>query len=160
MYKRGLGMPLPCDNHQDIIYFLFKNLEKNLPKRARPFLRQNRTADDVKGKNEIVPDISLFKKMYFDKEKSCWQYSDIVLNIEVVNNNGTKYSKESIEKLFKRCDSLQEAFLYNYESHIWVCYSRLNDFEPEESDYSRLLRLHLNDLAQVGETFEDVLRLY
>lgn len=26
--------------------------------------------------------------------------------------------------------------------------------------YSRLLRLHLNDLAQVGETFEDVLRLY
>ena len=24
MYKRGLGMPLPCDNHQDIIYFLFK----------------------------------------------------------------------------------------------------------------------------------------
>ncbi len=162
MYKRGLGMPLPCDNHQDVIYFLFKNLEKKVPKRVRPFLRQNRTADDVKGKNEIVPDISLFSKMSFDKEKNCWQYSDIVLNIEVVRNSGVKYSTEGIDKLFKRCKTLKEAFLYNYEKQDWIRYTRQNDGEikSEESDFSLLLHLHFNDLAKVGDTFEDVLKLY
>ncbi len=161
MYKRGLGMPLPCDNHQDVIDFLYGNLWNRLDKKTRPFLKQNRTADEVKGKNEVVPDISLFSRMNYDEEKNCWQYTGLILNIEVVRDGGAAYSEKSIEKLFRRCDTLKEAFLYNYESHIWSRYTRQGDGEiiVDVSDFSRLLRLHLNNLAKVGRTFEDVLKL-
>ncbi len=162
MYKRGLGMPLPCDNHQDVIDFLYGNLRLKLDKSARPFLKQNRTADEIKGKGEIVPDISLFSKIDFNEEKGCWQYNNIVLNIEVVRNNGAGYSIESIDKLFKRCDTLKEAFLYNYENHTWVRYSRQKDgnvTSPEESDFSEVLNLHLDNFAKVGHSIEDILEI-
>lgn len=162
MSKKGLGMPLPYDNHQDVVDFLYGNLRLKLKKSARPFLKQNRTADSVKGKGEVVPDISLFSKMDFDKERGCWQYSDIVMSIEVVRNYGVDHSVESIEKLFKRCDTLREAFLYNYESKTWTRYSRQEDGNmalPEESDFSEIFNLHLDKFAKVGDSIEDVLKL-
>lgn len=77
-------------------------------------------------------------------------------------NSGVKHSTEGIDKLFSRSKTLKEAFLYNYEKQIWTRYTRQDDGEikSEESDFSLLLNLHLNDLAKVGDTFEDVLKLY
>lgn len=161
MPKKGLGTPLSCDQHQDIVDFLYGNLKLKLKKNALPFLRQNRTADSIKGKCEIVPDICLFSKMDFDKDRNCWRYDDIVMCIEVVRNHSVDHSVESIEKIFSLCTSLKEAFLYNYESRIWIRYTRQDDGKatPEESDFSEIFNMHLDKLAIVGNSIEDILKI-
>ncbi len=161
MDKKGLGMPLPYDSHQDVIDFLYGNLRLKLKKKERPFLKQNRTADGIKGKGEVVPDISLFSKMIFDEKKKCWRYCDIIFNVEVVRNHGSEHSIESIDKIFHRCSTLREAFLYNYESQIWIRYYRQENGEikSEKSDFSEVFKLHLDKLAKVGQTIEDVLKI-
>ncbi len=160
MDYKGLGMPLPSVGHQDIVLWLYRRLLKKLPKKYRPNLcNSDRTADFIKGKGEIVPDICLFTNVRFDDG---WQHEGLLFEVEVVNCKGQKSSAENIERLFGRTESLQEAFLFNYEMDEWIRYTRQDDgrFKVEHSDFSRTFRTHLSRLAKVGASIEEYRQLF
>lgn len=70
--------------------------------------------------------------------------------IELVHNSDNeRYTKKVIEKAFLYADSLQEAFMYNYEKRVWYRFRRNNGCEMEVcEDWSEVFKLHLNDTLE------------
>ncbi len=146
----GLGMSTPAEPHSWVCKRLYDGLsiitrEKNKLEisnldREAPVYRWEKVG-------EIKPDIAYFSSV----EKASLMdvsYTKPIFEIEVVNNHGKKPSFENIKIVLQNVESMQEAFLYNYQTQKWTRYTPSGELEPnkEESDYSSVFKVHLDAL--------------
>ncbi len=74
-------------------------------------------------------------------------YEDPIFEIEVVDKHGKKHSLDNIDIILNKVASIQEAFLYNYETKGWTRYTPGNR-KGEKTDYSSTFEIHLNTLIE------------
>lgn len=148
----GLGMAQPPAVHQNICRQLIEGLTKKLKANFKRNVSYETAIDGFVNKEEIAPDVVFFKDTYYPKGSKKLKSENPIFLIEVVKSDGVEYSTGNIERVFKRCPSLKEAFLYNYETERWFRYRRNGstvESEPKETDYSQIFKMYLGSLLKV-----------
>ena len=112
----GLGMAQSPAVHQNICRQLIEGLTKKLKANFKRNVSYETAIDGFVNKEEIAPDVVFFKDTYYPKGSKKLKSENPIFLIEVVKSDGVEYSTGNIERVFKRCPSLKEAFLYNYET--------------------------------------------
>ena len=147
---KGLGMASPKEFHSLACKILYDGLSDHTRKRTNKLSRRNLDREaPVYGwgrKGEIKPDVAYFTSitMVSDIEAS---YEAPIFEIEVVRRHGEKKSLNNIKDVLEKVTSIQEAFLYNYETKEWTRYTPENH-KGEETDYSSIFEIHLNTLIE------------
>jgi hypothetical protein len=138
-YIEGLGMaPNNTSDHQIIQTNILQNYLVKFGR--RDILTETRLSDEVK----ITPDISIWEKVKLGEVPV-----NPLLTIEITHNiRNDRYSEKNVYASFKCFPSLQEAFVYNYDSDVWMRYRRTDKGVEKESgkDFSRLLGCYLHTL--------------
>ena len=141
-YIEGLGMaPNNTNTHQVIQTDILQNYLLKFGR--RDILTETRLSDEVK----ITPDISVWEKI--DRKGRTATPENPLLTIEITHNiRNDRYSEKNVYASFKYFPSLQEAFVYNYDSDVWMRYRRTNRGVEKESgkDFSRVLGCYLHTL--------------
>ncbi len=147
---KGLGMPSPGMIHSIACKILYDGLSDHTRKRTNKLSRRNldREAPVYKWgeKGEIKPDVSYFSSIRRISDINA-SYKSPIFEIEVVKKHGKNKSLNNIKKVLKEVTSIQEAFLYNYETKEWTRYTPGKQ-EGEETDYSSTFEIHLNTLIE------------
>lgn len=112
-------MAQPPAVHQNICRQLIEGLTKKLKAKFKRNVSYETAIDKFVNKDEFAPDVVFFKDTYYPKGSKKLKSENPIFLIEVVNREGVGPSSENIERAFKRCPSLKEAFLYNYETNRW-----------------------------------------
>lgn len=151
---KGLGMAQPQAVHQNICRQLIEGLTKKLKAKFKRNVSYETAIDKFVNKDEIAPDVVFFKDTYYPKGSKKLKSENPIFLIEVVNREGVGPSSENIERAFKRCPSLKEAFLYNYETDRWMRYRRpsaMENFNSKETDYSQVFKMYLGALLKIDK---------
>ncbi len=147
---KGLGMASPRKIHSLACKILYDGLSDHTRKRTNKLSRRNLDREaPVYGwgrKGEIKPDVAYFTSItrVSDIEAS---YEAPIFEIEVVRRHGEKKSLNNIKDVLEKVTSIQEAFLFNYETKEWTRYTPENH-KGEETDYSSIFEIHLNTLIE------------
>ena len=151
---KGLGMAQPPAVHQNICRQLIEGLTKKLKTKFSRNVSYETAIDKFVNKDEIAPDVVFFKDTYYPKGSKKLKSENPIFLIEVVKSDGVGPSSENIERAFRRCPSLREAFLYNYETDCWMRYSRASTmeiFDTKETDYSQVFKMYLGSLLKIDK---------
>ncbi len=152
--KKGLGMAQPPAIHQNICRQLIEGLTRRVKPKFKRNVSYETAIDKFVNKDEIAPDVVFFKDTYYPKESKKLKSENPIFLIEIVKSDGVGPSSENIERAFKRCPSLKEAFLYNYETEHWMRYRRsstMGDFDSKETDYSQVFKMYLGSLLKIDK---------
>lgn len=145
----GLGMGACPHKHQLCVGVIHGRLINKIPCKYSTNFLIDSTVDEIdwqKGEKKIRPDISFYADVNTIKDDV--KHTNLLLVIEIVNNNGVSYSKGRIEALFRRSQTLREAFLYNYEKNQWIRFSRKEDgVWDEEKDYSTVFGFYMGPIG-------------
>jgi hypothetical protein len=158
--KIGLGMGAPAKSHQRVVGRAFFNLLKMTPEEYRNNFALDTTLDVVwkDGEKKIRPDITFYNLCENNKDKTL---KDVLFVLEVVNNNGVRYSTERIRDIFKRESSFVEGFIYNYEKESWTRYAKKNGGmdNPKNTSYSLTFKCNIAFIVEdgiVGKPFMNI----
>ncbi len=145
----GLGKDAYSHRHQLCIGVICGRLMDNVPHKYRNNFLIDSIVDEVDWENDekkFSPDVSFYADVNTIKDDV--KHTNLLLVIEIVNNNGVSYSKGRIEALFRRSQTLREAFLYNYEKNQWIRFSRKEDgVLDEEKDYSTVFGFYMGPIG-------------
>ncbi|MCQ2210447.1 MAG: hypothetical protein MJZ34_09155 [Paludibacteraceae bacterium] len=83
-------------------------------------------------------------------------YDDIdpenpLVTIEITHTRkNDRYSEGVIRSSFVRYPSIQESFVYNFETDVWIRFSRTEDgvIKEADKDYSRVLECYMHTLLK------------
>ncbi|MCQ2217861.1 MAG: hypothetical protein MJZ33_05180 [Paludibacteraceae bacterium] len=140
----GLGMAYNNHfTHQKIQSIICKNYLRKYD--DENILIETKLSDD---RPRICPDISIWGDAHM--------YEDIdpenpLLTIEITHTRkNDRYSEGVIRSSFVRYPSIQEAFVYNFETNVWTRFSRADDgvIKEEGKDQSRVLECFLHTLLK------------
>ena len=141
---KGLGMPTAKMIHSFFCKTIYDGLSDITMKETNKLSRMNLDREApvyLWGKRgEIKPDVAYFTSIERINQIEA-SYSKPIFEIEVVNKHGKKGSVENIHKVLNNVESMQEAFLYNYETKRWTRYTRTS--APEATDFSSVFKIHL-----------------
>lgn len=144
----SLGMANNTYKHNIIAFRIKQGLISLLPSELEYNVVNEYKIAKPHSKNFVEPDISFWQDIKFVGEEI--EPSNVLCMIELVHNSDNeRYTKKVIEKAFLYADSLQEAFMYNYEKRVWYRFRRNNGCEMEVcEDWSEVFKLHLNDTLE------------
>ena len=137
---QGLGMASPTHTHQKLIGQIHKRYAEKFSN------DQMLLGVAVVEEPERVPDISVWKHIGKGDDDS-----DPLMTIEITHTmQNDRYSEKSIIETFLYVPTLEEAFIYNYTSEVWIRYRREKTGIVKENgkDYSRVMRLFLHTLLK------------
>ncbi len=141
-YIEGLGMATNNTNsHQSIQVDILQNYLIKFGR--RDILTETRLSDAIR----ITPDVSIWEKI--ERKGSITITKNPLLIIEITHNTrNDRYSEKNIYAVFKYFPSVQESFIYNYETNAWTRYRRVESCVEKETDkdYSRVLGCYLHTL--------------
>ncbi len=146
----GLGMASPAMIHSLACKVLYDGLSDHTRKRTNKLSRKNLDREapvyNWGSKGEIKPDVAYFSSIRRVSDINAI-YRAPIFEIEVVRKHGKKSSLKNIIEVLKKVESIQEAFLYNYETKDWTRYTK-EDLKGEKTDYSSTFEIHLNTLIE------------
>ena len=146
--NHGLGMANNTREHNGIILHLVLKLAQNLTNVDRVQIEQSVDCYDNNGEmtSHVEPDISIWKFAQWNDSSLMLRSLQVVIEIVHTSRN-VAYSTNVIHKIFLAQQTLNEAFIYDYSKKVWLRFTRTSDPKVplvEQSDWSRLLRKHLN----------------
>ncbi len=137
----GLGMaPRPSRAHQIVLDNLYFNLRSVLPESKYLVLTED--AIYKRGKKDRAPDIVVYEKTGSDPEKDL----AALMFIEINDHKNLKALEKKIDEVMSYVATVQEAFIYRYDTGAWKKYSKLPKPSARQS-YSDALSLQLSGMT-------------
>lgn len=150
-YKdQGLGMANNTAEHNMCFSYIRDGIISLFPERFRPNVQIEVPVDNPDGFDHVEPDVSVWR--YSRYRNDVLYLKGLLLVIEVIHSQQNYvYSKSAVLKCFKYEPTMREGFLFDYEAKVWIRLTRQPDgaIIDEDSDYSRVLKRHLNPMTRV-----------
>lgn len=148
--ESSLGMSAATDNHYHAINRIVDNLREALTDGGFLQCKVNREVVILQ-KQERVPDITIWVsgngENLYDRTVSL-----PIVTVEVVHTtDNVNYSTESIMDTLTRCPTLQEAFIYDYESGKWTRFWRNGSIieHQEDDDFSLTYGIWMSEMSKM-----------